>query len=615
MIHAPSGPLARSHWQPDCAPPIITTTVGSVLRAAAASVPERTALVFGDRRWSYRDLLAQATDGARALLGSFIPGDVVAVWAENCAQWVALEFAAGLAGITLVPLNPAARADEVAYVLAHSGARGIFVGTDDPASPRTSILRSLSHRVPALRFVISLPEWEALCAIGSLEQPETVADRPGNPDPGGLPEVCQDTPAQILYTAGTTGHPKGVLLTHGALTSNSRLAAGVLGLRYGDTVVSPLPLSHVTGCGVVTLGTVQMAGTHVLLPRFDPARQLAAAERHRADLLCADPAMLCALLAEPFLGHRDLGSVRAVISGGAPVPPDLAIAAEAALGAPVLTGLFQTEAGGVVTVTSPDDTLADRLSGVGRPVPGTEMKITGLSTGETLPCGTVGEIRVRGQVMRGYLDEPRLTAEAFDDDGWLRTGDLGAMDSRGYCRVVGRAGELIVRGGQTIYPREIEAVLSDYPAVAEAAVVGVPDRLWGETVAAIVRLAEPGPEASRTVAGEPFRLMAASPALALTEYCGGRLPPFKIPVRWLFVDSFPRTTHGNVRKIALSARLADATEPDWQSWMAQTPADLAAVFESRQQDPFDLSGAFADELGLRVPPQTPRSKALEDIDY
>lgn len=577
MVHAS---LESSYW-PAGNTVVRGSTVGSVLRAVAARVPDRIALIAGDRRWSYAGLLAEATDGARALLASFAPGDVVAVWAENCAEWVALEFAAGLAGLMLVPVNPSARAEEVSYVLAHSGARGIFFGTDDPASSRSGLLRSVAHRLPALRFVISLGEWDALRALGSLEDGPC---SPGGTPPGTpLPEVDPGSLAQILYTAGTTGRPKAVLLTHQGLTNNARIAARALGGRDGDVVVSPLPLSHVTGCGLATLGIAALAGTHVLMPRSDAALALELAERHRAGLLYADPVTLAAMVTEPTLGSsalgesaqcsRDLGSLRAVISGGAPLPPDLALQTETALGVPAVGGLFQTEAGCVITAVSPEDPLADRLGGVGRPLLGTEVKITGLDTGETLPCGTVGEIRVRGcQVMRGYLDEPRLTAEALDGDGWLRTGDLGSMDSRGYCRVVGRVNELIVRGGQDIYPREIEAVLRAHPAVAEAAVVGVPDRFWGGSVAAVVRLSRPLEE----------------PGLVLTEYCGdGRLPSYKIPVRWLFVDGFPRTSRGEVRKAALAARLADGGEPDW----------------------------FADLPGIRIPPQEPRSRALEDIGF
>lgn len=574
MINAPSGPLALSHWQPGQFSPAYGGTIGDVLRAAVARAPERTALVFGDRWWTYRDLLTQATDGARALLSSFVPGDVVAVWAETCPQWVVLEFAAGLAGLSLVPVQPSAGAEEVSYVLAHSGARGIFIGTERPGSARADMLRSVAGQLPSLRFVISLSEWDALCAVGSVDLPSG----PAHPGPHGLPEVDPASLAQILYTAGTTGRPKAALLTHRALTGNAGIAARTLGGRDGDRVVNSLPLSHVTGCGLMTLGIAQLAGTHVLpsgstAEEFAPdgasaASLLALAGRHRAELLCADPETLRSLLADSSprtrgLGPRGFRSLRAIISGGAPLPPEIAQKAETTFGVPVVTGLFQTESGCVITATSPEDAPASRLGSAGRPLPGTEVKITSLQTGDVVPCGQIGEIRVRGgQVMTGYLDDPGLTARALDADGWLRTGDLGAMDSNGYCRVAGRVRELIVRGGQDVYPREIEAILDGHPAVAEAAVVGVPDRYWGETVAAIVHLSRP----------------LDSAALALTEYCGGRIDSYKIPVRWLFTGSLPRTAHGEIRKSALSTR-------------------------------------FGIQPELWVPSQEPRSKALEDIDF
>ncbi|HEY1702445.1 MAG TPA: class I adenylate-forming enzyme family protein [Trebonia sp.] len=564
-----------------------------MLRTAAAQVPDRVALVSGDRWWTYADLLAEAGNGARALLASFGPGDVVAVWAQNCPQWVALEFAAGLAGLTLVPVHPSASADEVAWVLAHSGARGIFLGSDElpgAGGSRASILRSVEHLLPALRLLISLQEWEAVCAIGSLGLPETVA---------GLPEVTPDSLAQIVYTAGTTGRPKATLLTHRAVTNNARLALHAVGARDGDAIVSPCPLARVTGCGLMTLGIAQLIGTHVLMPRFDAGYQLALTEIHHGALLVATPGRLRDLVSESARTMRDLSSLRVVVAGAGPVPPDLALAAEAAFGVPLVTALTQTEAGGVVTATSPDDALADRLAGVGRPLPGTELRITSPRTGQTLPCGEIGEIAVRGcQVMTGYLDDPPSTAAAIDGDGWLRTGDLGVMDDRGYCRVVGRVRELIVRGGQCVYPREIETVLLGHPAVAEAAVLGAPDRFWGEIVTAIVRLSAPLP----------------APAAALTGHCETRLPAHKVPVRWLFVDRLPHSHNGKVRKSLLSDRLAHATGADWQSWTSQTPSRLADVIASHD-DPKDHTAPLAGLPGFRIPVQVPRSQTLEDSDF
>jgi acyl-CoA synthetase (AMP-forming)/AMP-acid ligase II len=593
MSSSPPGPQVLAHWQSGDPAHIRQTTTGGVLRAAAAHVPDRVALVSGDRWWTYAALLAEASNGARALLASFMPGDVVAVWARNCPQWVALEFAAGLAGLTLVPVHPSASADEVAWILAHSGARGVFLGSDESpgtGEPRADVLRPLEHLLPALRFKIALQEWGAVCAIGSLGLPETVAL---------LPEVTPDSLAQIVYTAGTAGSPKAVLLTHRAVTNNARLALHAVGARDGDTIVSPCPLARVTGCGLMTLGIAQLAGTHVLMPRSDAGYQLALTEIHHGAVLVATPAMLRDLVSESARTMRDLSSLRVVVAGTGPVPPDLALAAEAAFGVPLVAALTQTEAGGVVTATSPDDALADRLAGVGRPLPGTELRITSLRTGQILPCGEIGEIGVRGyQVMSGYLDDPPSTAAAIDADGWLRTGDLGVMDDRGYCRVVGRVRELIVRGGQCVYPREIETVLLGHPAVAEAAVLGAPDRLWGETVTAIVRLSAPLP----------------APAAALTEHCDTRLPAHKVPVRWLFVDHLPHSHNGKVRKALLSDRLAAATGADWQSWTSQTPSRLADVIASND-GPTDHTAPLAGLPGFRIPVQVPRPQALEDSDF
>ena len=430
MHSAPTGPMRSAHWRPGSSTRITATTVGGVLRGAAALAPDQPALVYGDRLWCYCDLLAEAADGARALLTTFDRGDVVAVWAENCPQWVALEFAAGLAGLILVPLHPATSADEVAYVLAHSGARGIFIGTNQADSRGVGTVRSGIYRLPRLQFVLPLRDWDAVRVVGSLSLTESLTT---------LPDVDPDSPAQILYTSGTTGRPKGAILTHRALTNNARLAATAFGVRRGDAVVNPLSLPRVAGSGLMALGLAQLGGTHVLMPRLDPAAQLSLVERHQSALLCATPRTLARMLSDTSLRARDLGSVRAVVSGGTRVCADLARDAEALLGVPVLTALTQTESGGVLAVTTPSDTPADRLGGVGRPLPGTELKIVEHRSGATEPCGTVGEIWVRGyQVMLGYLDNPHSTAAAIDGDGWLHTGDLASMDTRGYIRMAGR---------------------------------------------------------------------------------------------------------------------------------------------------------------------------------
>ena len=253
--------------------------------------------------------------------------------------------------------------------------------------------------------------------------------------------------------------------------------------------------------------------------------------------------MLTALLAAADREPRDLSSLRIALSGGATVPPELIRQVEAAFGIPFVLTFAQTESSCSITLTRSSDTRSDRAETLGRPLPQTEVKITDLATGETVPCGTVGEICTRGYlVMAGYLGDPEATAAAIDPDGWLHTGDLGSMDERGYCRIAGRIKEMIIRGGENIYPAEIEAVLLSHPGVADVAVVGVPDRFWGEEVGAVIR-------ASGVVA----------PAEAeLADYCRARLAAYKTPVRWLFTDAFPLTSTGKIRKDVLSAQLAEA---------------------------------------------------------
>jgi fatty-acyl-CoA synthase len=307
-----------------------------------------------------------------------------------------------------------------------------------------------------------------------------------------------------------------------------------------------MPYFHVAGGGMITLGLVQTLGTHVVMPRFDPGRMLDLIERHRGTVIGGVPTMLTALLAAAARAPRDLSRLRLAFSGGAIVPPELVRRVEAVFGIPFMLTFGQTESSCSITMTRADDTAADRAETLGQPLPQTEVKITDLATGKTVPCGTVGEICTRGYlVMAGYLGDPEATAAAIDADGWLHTGDLGSMDERGYCRITGRIKEMIIRGGENIYPREIEAVLLSHPGVAEVAVVGVPDRFWGEVVGAVVRPASDVGEAE-----------LAQDELA--EHCRERLAAYKTPVRWLFTDGFPLTSTGKVRKDVLSAQLAEA---------------------------------------------------------
>jgi fatty-acyl-CoA synthase len=304
-----------------------------------------------------------------------------------------------------------------------------------------------------------------------------------------------------------------------------------------------MPLFHVGG-GLFSFGAVSAAATHVLMPRFSPALQLELIETHRATVLLGVPTMMNAMLGHPDLAKRDVSSLRRALSGGAVSPPALVRAAEETLGITYSISFAQTESSCSITMSSAADSAEDRAETLGRPLPETDVRIADLGTGETARCGVVGEICTRGYlVMRGYLNDPEATAAAIDADGWLHTGDLGSMDERGYLRIAGRIKDMIIRGGENIYPREIEEVLISHPAVADASVLGFPDDHYGETVAAAIRPAEPD---------------AAVDDLAetLTEFCRARLATYKVPIRWLITDAFPLTASGKVRKDVLREQLA-----------------------------------------------------------
>jgi fatty-acyl-CoA synthase len=545
---SPTTPLACAYWPASgTGAGIRETTIGSVLRDAAGRAPDTTALIDGDsdrldrRQWTYAELLADAERAARALLTRFTPGERVAVWAPNSPEWVILEFAAALAGLTLVPVNPAYQGDELAHVLGHSAADGLFLADRFQQRDMHAILAEVHGRLPRLRDVLPFSEWEAFTAAGGTR---AAAERP-------LPGVAPSSTAQVLYTSGTTGTPKGAELTHRGLTNNARLAFEAAGVGPGDVEINPMPMFHVGGSALFTLGPVQATATHVLMPRFSPALELELIEAHQVTLLCGVPTMLMAVLGHPDLAKRDVSSLRRVITGGAVSPPALARQAEAALGITYMIGFAQTEAGCMISMATAADSADDRAESLGRPLPHAEARIAGLRTNETARCGEIGEICTRGYlVMRGYLNAPEATAAAIDADGWLHTGDLGSMDDRGYLRIAGRLKEMIIRGGENIYPREIEEVLIGHPAVADASVLGVPDDYYGEVVGAAIRPAAP-PADERVSSGERL-------AAELAEYCRARLAAEKVPVRWLVTGSFPLTPSGKIRKDFLRAQLTQA---------------------------------------------------------
>jgi len=521
--------LQESYVPADTSSPVLESTVGSALREAARERPEALALVEGlpdasaRRRWTYAELLTESEQMARALRQRFEPGERVAVWAPNIPEWVILEFGAGLAGLVLVTVNPAYKPQELAYVLRQSRASGIFYLPNFRGNPMEESLTAVRGELPELRESISFEDWEAFKASAD----------PGN----ALPEVSADDPVQIQYTSGTTGFPKGADLHHRGLTNNARFFAERLRMDESSVYLSPMPLFHTAGCVLAVLGTVQSRSTLVQMVAFDPGLALELAESEGVTHLLGVPTMLIAMLEEPSFSERELARVKYVCSGGATVPADLVRRIESDLGVSFSIIYGQTEASPGITLMQPDDAPEDKHGTLGPVMPQTEIKVVDPESGVTLPIGAPGELCARGYgVMTGYFEMPDKTAETIDAEGWLHTGDLVSMDARGYTTLTGRLKDMIIRGGENIYPREIEELLFTHPAVGDVAVLGLPDPRWGEIIAAFVRDADP-----------------AAPAIdaELRSFLREHLAPQKTPAQWFHVDAFPLTPSGKIQKFVL----------------------------------------------------------------
>ncbi|MBS0366210.1 MAG: AMP-binding protein [Proteobacteria bacterium] len=523
-------PVARSYWPADTRHPVLETTVGSVLRDAAQAAADRTAVVAwgngpGERRtWTYSALLDEAQRTARALLARFAPGEHVAVFAPNSAEWLLLELGAGLAGLVLVTVNPANRARELDYILRQSRAVGLFHVDGFRGNPLSEWVAQVRPQLPALREVLRFEDWR-----GFLD---------GAAGDAALPAVRPDDPVQIQYTSGTTGSPKGALLCHRGLTNNARFYAGLIGLTDGDVYAHAMPFFHTAGCAMAVLGAIQRRATHAFLPAFDAGRLLELVERERATHCLGVPTMLVAALEHPDIDRRDLSALRVVASGGASVAPELVRAIESRPGVTFIVVYGQTEASPLITQTRLEDSPDQRTNTIGQPVPQVAVKIIDPASGEIVPVDTVGELCTRGyHVMHAYFDRPDATAAAIDGEGWLRTGDLATMDARGYCRIAGRLKDMVIRGGENLFPAEIEAVLVEHAAITDAAVIGVPDRIMGEELAAFIR-----------VAAEP-------PGIdALRAHVRSRLAGPKAPRYWVFLEQFPLTGSGKIQKFVLKER-------------------------------------------------------------
>ena len=503
-------------------------TVGDLLREIAAGSPNAAAIVDIDahgragRTWTYAELLAEAETLALALSSRFRPGERVVVWAPNVPEWLLMEYGCALAGLVLVTANPSFQAGELRYVLEQSGAVGLFLVESFRGNPMSRIALTATEGLPAIREIVRLDEAQAL-------------HRRGDHEPR-LPEVSPGDPAQIQYTSGTTGFPKGAVLSHRSLVNNARLFADRAGVHQGTVWANFMPLFHTAGCATGALGSLQAACKMLLIKQFDPSTLARLIESEKVSTFFAVPTMLIGLLEALDETPRDVSSMHSITTGGAPVAPELVRRVRARLDCHLQTAFGQTEASPMISLNHQDGSVEDICETAGQPLPCTEVSIRSVEDNDVLAVDTVGEICVRGYcTMIGYHANESATAAAIDADGWLHTGDLGAMDARGFVRVTGRVKDMIIRGGENHFPAEIESVLIQHSTIAEVAVVGLPDERWGEIIACFVR-----------TDGE-----SAPDVAELRRFCRAHLSPQKTPSVWCRVAAFPLTGSGKVQKFAL----------------------------------------------------------------
>ncbi|MFJ1647260.1 AMP-binding protein [Streptomyces sp. NPDC088258] len=521
--------------------PLLGDTIGGDLDRVVAAFPDREALVDvpSGRRWTYAGFGSAVDELARALLGSGVAkGDRVGIWAVNCPEWVLTQYATARIGAILVNVNPAYRSHELEFVLNQSGTSVLIASLAHRTSDYRAMVDQVRDRCPALRAVhyIGHPSWDELLSLNSDVTSDHLTRRAA--------ELSCDDPINIQYTSGTTGFPKGATLSHHNILNNGYFVGETVGYTERDRVCLPVPFYHCFGMVMGNLGAVSHGACVVIpAPSFEPEATLRAVQDERCTSLYGVPTMFIAELDLAGFASYDLTSLRTGIMAGSPCPVEVMkrVVAEMNM-AEVSICYGMTETSPVSTQTRRDDDLERRTGTVGRALPYVEVKVIDPATGVTLPRGEPGELCTRGySVMLGYWNEPERTAEVIDAGRWMHTGDLAVIGEDGYARIVGRIKDMIIRGGENIYPREIEEFLYGHPGVADVQVVGVPDPKYGEEILACVMPRDP----------------AAPPSLEdIVSYCRERLAHYKIPRRVEIVDAFPMTVSGKVRKVELRERFA-----------------------------------------------------------
>jgi fatty-acyl-CoA synthase len=533
---------------------LIGRCIGQVLDDTADKYPERDALVIKheNRRFTYRQLKQEVELAARGFLSLGIKkGDRIGIWSTNSSEWVITQFATAKIGAILVNINPLNRAFELKHVLQQSECQTLLLIDGFRDANYVSILREIcpelessapgdlqSKNLPGLRTIIFISNsvaarmfsWEELLRRGQTTSLDELRQRES--------ELEFDDPINIQYTSGTTGLPKGAMLSHHNIVNNAQFIAAALRLSPEDRLCIPVPFYHCFGMVLGNMACV-VSGATMVVPaaHFDPEGTLRAIHEEKCTALHGVPTMFIAELSCPNFKDFDLSSLRTGIMSGSPCPIEVMRRVVREMNCRELTIAYgQTEASPVITQTTTDDPIEVRVTTVGKALPHTEIKIIDPLSGKMTPRGVAGELCTRGYlVMKGYYRNPEATSKVIDDDGWLHTGDLAVLDDRGYFKIVGRSKDMVIRGGENIYPREIEEFLFSCPGILDVQIVGVPDFKYGETIAAWVKL-KPG---------------AALTLEDLKKFCKGKIAEYKIPRYLKVTDDFPMTVSGKIQKFKL----------------------------------------------------------------
>ncbi|MHC8515326.1 AMP-binding protein [Sporosarcina sp. ITBMC105] len=532
---------------------LLNQTVGEVVKEWTQKNPDKEAYVYPEHgiRKTYREFDQETDELAKAFIGMGIKkGEHVAIWSDNKPQWLLSQFATGKMGAVLVTVNTNYQANELEYLLKQSDATTLIVDEGFKGTSYIDIIRSIcpelndkeddfvtSQRLPKLKRIILMTDKQE---AGIYKWSEFLAHADGITDDElkkRQQSMTADDVINIQYTSGTTGFPKGVMLTHHNLVNNGKIIGDFMKLTNEDRVCIPVPFFHCFGCVLGNLAAVTHGATMVIVEQFDPLRVLQAVQDEKCTALHGVPTMFISELNHPDFKKYDTSSLRTGIMAGSTCPIEVMKRVISDMGAHEITICYgQTECSPVITQTQTDDPIEKRVSTVGKPHPYVEVKIIDPMTGEEVPVGEPGELCTRGyHVMKGYYNNEEATREAIDEKGWLRTGDIAVMDEEGYIDITGRIKDVIIRGGENIYPREVEEFLYTHPAVLDVQIVGVPDEKYGEEVMAWII-----PKKGAAIDEESIR-----------SFCKGQISHHKIPRFIHFVEEYPMTASGKIQKFKL----------------------------------------------------------------